>query len=255
MNEVDTTKQRAHVHIHPTVGRMVHFHLGNPNQGPYPGWGVTPDGSNTYAAIVAYVHNANMVNLAVYDANGIQMGFTSVPLVQDADERVALLQGEKHIGHWCEWMPYQIGQAAHTEQLERQIANEARAAVAPTLNTPYAPDDPAAKRESKPAADRISSAFNAGHAAADAYQQAGTTAAMTWDKPSPEGVTHPVHAATQALDNDGNATAAAEASMVPHAFEGGSVTGDGSGEPLPAVTGNGDQVVTGNEDAGASPLL
>lgn len=116
-------------HISPTVGRVVLFHLGDPTQGPYPGWGITPDGSNTYAATVAYVHNPHMVNLSACDANGIQMGFTSVPLVQDADERPA--------GNWCEWMPYQKGQAAKAEQLEARLAGAMTPAPSgepPTLN-------------------------------------------------------------------------------------------------------------------------
>src|SRR6185312_9718943 len=187
MNEVDTSKQKTHVHIHPTVGRVVHFHLGDPNQGPYPGWGLTPDGSNTYCATVAYVHNANMVNLSVCDANGIQMGFTSIPLIQDDDERTQLTQGERHIGHWCEWVPHQRAQAA----LERQIAHETRAAGAEDrMRERVMRDTP--RPEHWPASGQ------------PAGEYAGTTAAMTWNAPSDQA--HPVHAATQALNSDGNAT-------------------------------------------------
>lgn len=88
--------------INPTVGRVVWFYDGSTAQpGPY-------------AAIVAFVHDPRMVNLAVFDANGVPCWRTSVPLVQDGDER-------PH-GPYCEWMPYQKGQAAKTEALEKQIA-------------------------------------------------------------------------------------------------------------------------------------
>lgn len=112
------TEQHHKVRIHPTVGRVVLFHLGNPNIGPYMGWGITPDGSNTYNASVAYVHNEHMLNLTVSDCNGMVMGFQGVTLVQGDDERPA--------GNWCEWMPYQKGQAAKTEQLEASLATADR---------------------------------------------------------------------------------------------------------------------------------
>lgn len=98
--------------IKPTVGRVVWFHpssnSASPDFAPAP----------ICAAIVAYVHSDALVNLAVFDANGNTHSKTSVPLVQDGDEAPA--------GYWCEWMPYQKGQAAKTETLE--LAAAARAA-------------------------------------------------------------------------------------------------------------------------------
>lgn len=67
------------------------------------------------AATVAYVWHDRMVNLAVCDANGTMHSRTSVLLLQDDDERPAG-------GFFCEWMPYQKGQAAKTEAAERQAA-------------------------------------------------------------------------------------------------------------------------------------
>ncbi len=90
--------------ITPTIGRVVWFHP------------EAPHGAQTWAGIVAYVHSPGMVNLAVFDANGHSVSKTSVPLIQDGDERPQ--------SYYCEWMPYQKGQAAKTEALEAQIAAE-----------------------------------------------------------------------------------------------------------------------------------
>jgi hypothetical protein len=56
-----------------------------------------------------------MVNLSVVDHNGRQLGVTSVPLHQ--------LENERPNGMYCEWMPYQQGQAAKTEALEAKLAS------------------------------------------------------------------------------------------------------------------------------------
>lgn len=86
--------------IQPTVGRVVHFynHI---------------DAKPT-AAIVACVWNNRMVNLCVIDMNGESSGYTSVVLLQEDDIKPA-------VGSYCEWMPYQKGQAAKTEALENKL--------------------------------------------------------------------------------------------------------------------------------------
>lgn len=86
--------------IKPTIGRVVHFH---------------PEPNVTHAAIVTYVWSATLVNLVHFDPNGVSHGITSVPLVQDE------AQAENY-HMYCEWMPYQKGQAAKTESLEKEIA-------------------------------------------------------------------------------------------------------------------------------------
>jgi hypothetical protein len=91
--------------IKPTVGRVVLFHPSSQSAES----GFAP--ASICAAIVAFVHSDSMVNLAVFDANGVCHSKTSVRLVQDGETGY-------ESGYWCEWMPYQKGQAAKTEALE-----------------------------------------------------------------------------------------------------------------------------------------
>jgi len=73
----------------PSIGLSVLFH---------------PSAVSTQAAIITYVHSESMVNLVVFDAFGNSQGITSVQLV-------ASDSGDRPIGHYCEWMPHQIGRA------------------------------------------------------------------------------------------------------------------------------------------------
>jgi hypothetical protein len=93
--------------ITPTIGRIVWF------------WN-SPElrGAQPEAAIVAKVWSDTMVNLGVFRDNGNCTGFTSVTLWQG--------EGEPPASAYCEWMPYQKGQAAKTDALE--LAAAARAA-------------------------------------------------------------------------------------------------------------------------------
>jgi hypothetical protein len=54
-----------------------------------------------------------MVNLTVFDHNGCPHSRTSITLIQEGDDP-NLIGGRA----WCEWMPYQKGQAAKTEAAE-----------------------------------------------------------------------------------------------------------------------------------------
>ena len=86
----------------PTVGRVVWF---TPSRltGDY---GFTHiDSRKPLAAIVTHVFHDALVNLTVFDSNGVPHSRTSVPLVQ-ADEP------KPEHGYFCSWMPYQVGQAA-----------------------------------------------------------------------------------------------------------------------------------------------
>lgn len=102
--------------IKPTVGRVVWFH---PSEFTgEAGFARHPDGQ-PYAAIIARVWSNILVNLTVFDANGAAHSRTSVPLVQDGG-------GAPLDDSYCEWMPYQKGQAAKTEVAEAQPAYRQR---------------------------------------------------------------------------------------------------------------------------------
>lgn len=90
--------------IKPTPGRVVHYFPGP--QDPTPIFKGEP-----LAAHIARAINDREVNLMVIRADGITYGRHNVRLLQDTDPRPA------ELGH-AEWMDYQKGQAAKTEQLE-----------------------------------------------------------------------------------------------------------------------------------------
>jgi hypothetical protein len=73
---------------------------------------------HVHAAIVCFVHSDRMVNLAVFDSNGEFHPKTSVPLVQPEDEA-------KPSTPHATWMPYQVGQAAKTEELQKELLKPA----------------------------------------------------------------------------------------------------------------------------------
>lgn len=80
--------------IQPTIGRVVWF---RPN-------GMS-EKEQAHAALITFVHSDTVVNLAVFGPNGIPYAKTSVYLKQSQYELDAFMD-------YCEWMPYQIGQAA-----------------------------------------------------------------------------------------------------------------------------------------------
>lgn len=79
--------------IEPTVGRIVWFWADERVRAEQP-----------LAATVAHVWSNTRVNLAVCGKDGIYSGYTSVFLWDG--------EGPRPIGDFCEWMPYQIKQAA-----------------------------------------------------------------------------------------------------------------------------------------------
>lgn len=92
--------------IRPTVGRVVWYRPNGREEL------TVLDPAQPLAAIVAFVHGDKMVNLSVVDHVGQRHAVERVVLLQEGDNPSA--------GHYCEWMPYQKGQAARTEQLEQQ---------------------------------------------------------------------------------------------------------------------------------------
>ena len=99
--------------IEPTVGRVVWYH---PYQNEALGF-VYPMGQPC-AAIVTHVWSDTCVNLVVFDANGYPHSRTSVLLHQGDSDRPSY--------GFCEWMPYQKGQATKTEALEAKLGGEPR---------------------------------------------------------------------------------------------------------------------------------
>jgi hypothetical protein len=82
--------------IKPTIGRVVWFHSEEwPEQ--------------QLAAIVCFVNSDYNVNLGVFNNRGETFGVQNVPLIQENTEKPVQ-------GFYCEWMPYQLGQAAKTEE-------------------------------------------------------------------------------------------------------------------------------------------
>lgn len=90
--------------ITPTIGRVVWYWSGH-------------NGSNqAEAAHVAYVHSDAMVNLLVVGHDGRPRPETSVPLRQPEE-------GAPANSHYCEWMPFQVGQAArHEAKAEPEVS-------------------------------------------------------------------------------------------------------------------------------------
>ncbi len=96
--------------IKPTVGRVVHYRTGNADIDG----AMVRNGDQPLAAIITCVWSDSCVNLVVFDANGRRHERTSVLLLQEGNPQPGG-------GHYCEWMPYQKGQAAKTEELEKEL--------------------------------------------------------------------------------------------------------------------------------------
>jgi hypothetical protein len=94
--------------IKPTIGRVVWIR-NRPE---------TIDALQPEVALVTYVHSDTNVNVAGFDANGDPFKLTSLFLKPD-DYKEADAPSFQH----AEWMPYQKGQAAKTEQLESRLGS------------------------------------------------------------------------------------------------------------------------------------
>lgn len=119
--------------ITPTVGRVVLYR-------PRPG--VEGEERPTLAALVASVYGADCVVLSVIDANGNASGsgpvFHRDASVFRSGEDGAVSDVPLEERDFWEWMPYQLGQAAKTEDeigpLRARIEElETKAAQAPTV--------------------------------------------------------------------------------------------------------------------------
>jgi len=90
--------------IEPTIGRVVWFYLYVPNSGH----------KGPLAAHVCKVSTPSIINVMAISEGGVPRGYENVRLIQDGDEVPD--------DNYCEWMPYQKGQAAKTEALEAAAA-------------------------------------------------------------------------------------------------------------------------------------
>lgn len=128
--------------ITPTIGRVVHFYA---TAGQF-------QNNHPLAAIVADVRTARQfqndhpkiptvsgqtghrLNLAVVQHNGTMTAAIDIFLVQDTNEHSSF--DLQNMVPFCTWMPYQKGQAAKTDELEKALArsevtDRARASPAP----------------------------------------------------------------------------------------------------------------------------
>jgi hypothetical protein len=100
--------------ITPTIGRQVWFvHKGKYTHARALG--------PIFAATITHVWSDHCINIAAIDSDGMVFGVTSVELCQET-----LAPPHPH----CVWMPYQKGQAAKVDEMERDI----RAAADPRLH-------------------------------------------------------------------------------------------------------------------------
>jgi hypothetical protein len=92
--------------IEPTIGRKVWF---RPTKQTISNLNLAVFSNQPLDATICYVWDHSMVNLQVTDHAGYSRPFSSVTLLQDG-------QAPPEHDSYCEWMPYQKGQAAKTEQ-------------------------------------------------------------------------------------------------------------------------------------------
>lgn len=110
--------------IEPTIGRVVWFW-------PDPGLGREDgliDKTKPWSASIVYVHpprlgfeGEDLINVAGYKHNGRAFFATDIPIVQEQAEHDGMLMPH------AQWMPYQKGQAAKTEALEKAVQDGFRA--------------------------------------------------------------------------------------------------------------------------------
>ena len=91
--------------ITPTVGRVVLYTPPYLHEGE----------DEKHAAQIAKVLPNGTLNLGILSANGNHYARQGVPLIQDGEIK-------PDGGNYAEWMTYQKGQAAKTEELEKKIA-------------------------------------------------------------------------------------------------------------------------------------
>lgn len=101
LDVAEAAQEKQHfAHIEPTIGRRVWYR-------PDARMGATNFhilGDQPMDAGIVFVWGQRLVNLDVTDHAGVHHAFTSVTLLQPGDK-------EPENGGFCQWMPFQIGQA------------------------------------------------------------------------------------------------------------------------------------------------
>lgn len=92
--------------IEPTVGRVVWVHRSIAPSLPH----CQPESGQ-----IVFVHGPRCVNVVGHDMDGHYFFLRSLQLLQDDDGPTS--------SDYAWWMPYQKGQAAKTEALEKQIGH------------------------------------------------------------------------------------------------------------------------------------
>lgn len=114
--------------ISPTIGRVVWY---RPSLTDHATMKIIDD--QPLSAMIAYVWSDHLVNLTVSDHGG----------ATHARPSVALRQGDEHDpadAPFCEWMPYQKGQAAKTEATAAELGAAVRKlGLADPLVDPHKP--------------------------------------------------------------------------------------------------------------------
>jgi hypothetical protein len=111
-NSLMSINQKGDIMIKPTVGRMVYF---RPSIFTNSEYFAMPLDTEPCAAIIVRVWDDHLVNLSIFDANGTPHAMTSVPLIQEGEPK-------PEDGFFCYWMPFQIGQAVKTAEVEAKLA-------------------------------------------------------------------------------------------------------------------------------------
>lgn len=93
--------------IAPTVGRVVWYW---PTPEIAAAMRIVHSPTQPLRADICHVWGDRMVNLSINDSNGFPFARTSVMLRQEGDPLQVNLQGQI-VNEYCEWMPYQVGQA------------------------------------------------------------------------------------------------------------------------------------------------
>lgn len=91
--------------IKPEIGRTLYFHA----NGTQP-HAARAGAGGPLAAKIVHVHGERMVNLVVWDANGVSFAVTSVELAHPEDATA------DRAGFFAAWMPWQIEQAERSRQ-------------------------------------------------------------------------------------------------------------------------------------------